>query len=230
MLAPMCLANPHRAWWFALLTTLTSVAGGLFGYLIGYYAFDLIEPWLRGSNYWGAYEQAVAWFDAWGFWAIFIAGFSPIPYKVFTIAAGVASMALLPFTLASLVGRGARFFLVAGLMAWGGERMEGALRKYVDRIGWATVAAVVVGVLVYRGKGGGGGAPRRPDSRAAAAPTRRWKREVLGAPPEVARLLSAHEEAVELGQAELRPGGAAVVALVGALGGLHVAQQGVHLG
>ena len=53
-------------------------------------------------------------------------------------------------TLASLIGRGARFFLVAGLMAWGGERMEGALRKYVDRIGWATVAAVVVGVLVYR--------------------------------------------------------------------------------
>ncbi len=55
MLAPMCLANPHRAWWFALLTTLTSVAGGLFGYLIGYYAFDLIEPWLRGSHYWSAY-------------------------------------------------------------------------------------------------------------------------------------------------------------------------------
>jgi len=150
MLAPMSLANPRRAWWFALITTLASVAGGLFGYLIGYFAFDLIESWLRASRYWGAYEQAVAWFDLWGFWAIFVAGFSPIPYKVFTIAAGVANMALLPFTLASLVGRGARFFLVAGLMAWGGERMEGALRKYVDRIGWATVAAVVVGVLVYR--------------------------------------------------------------------------------
>ena len=150
MLAPMSLANPKRAWWFALLTTVTSVAGGLFGYLIGYHAFDLLEPWLRESRYWGAYEQAVTWFDAWGFWAIFIAGFSPIPYKVFTIAAGVASMALLPFTLASLIGRGARFFMVAGLMAWGGERMEGALRKYVDRIGWATVAVVVVGVLVYR--------------------------------------------------------------------------------
>ncbi len=150
MLASMSLANPQRAWWFALLTTLTSVAGGLFGYLIGYYAFDLLEPWLRESRYWGAYEQAVTWFEAWGFWAIFIAGFSPIPYKVFTIAAGVASMALLPFSLASLIGRGARFFMVAGLMAWGGERMEGALRKYVDRIGWATVAVVVVGVLVYR--------------------------------------------------------------------------------
>ena len=83
-------------------------------------------------------------------WAIFIAGFSPIPYKVFTIAAGVTSMALLPFTLASLVGRGGRFFLVAGLMAWGGPKMEAMLRRYVDRIGWATVALVAAGVLVYR--------------------------------------------------------------------------------
>ena len=76
-----------------------------------------------------------------------IAGFSPIPYKVFTIAAGVLSMALLPFTLASLVGRGGRFFLVAALMAWGGERMEATLRTYVDRIGWVMlllIAAVVV--------------------------------------------------------------------------------------
>jgi membrane protein YqaA with SNARE-associated domain len=150
MLAPMSLANPRRAWWFALITTLASVAGGLFGYLIGYFAFDLIEGWLQASRYWGAYEQAVAWFEVWGFWAIFVAGFSPIPYKVFTIAAGVAHMVLLPFTLASLVGRGARFFLVAGLMAWGGPRMEAVLRKYVDRLGWATVAAVVVGVLIYR--------------------------------------------------------------------------------
>ncbi len=150
MLAPMSLANPRRAWWFALLTTLASVAGGLFGYLIGYYAFDAIEPWLRTSAYWGGYTEAVAWFEAWGFWAIFVAGFSPIPYKVFTIAAGVASMALMPFMLASLIGRGARFFLVAGLMAWGGARMEAMLRKYVDRLGWVTVGAVVAGMLLYR--------------------------------------------------------------------------------
>lgn len=150
MLAPMSLANPSRAWFFALLTTLTSVAGGLFGYLIGAYAFDLIEPWLRDSRYWDAYLTAQAWFGEYGFWAIFIAGFSPIPYKVFTIAAGAASMALLPFTIASLIGRGARFFLVAGLMAWGGEKMEATLRRYVDGLGWATVAAVVVGVLIYR--------------------------------------------------------------------------------
>ncbi|MDP1862366.1 MAG: DedA family protein, partial [Thiobacillus sp.] len=70
-------------------------------------------------------------------------------YKVFTIAAGALSMALLPFTLASLIGRGARFFLVAGLMAWGGARMEVALHRYVDRLGWATVAMVVIGAALY---------------------------------------------------------------------------------
>ena len=149
MLAPMSLANPSKAWRFALITTLTSVAGGLFGYAIGYFAFDAIEPWLRESRYWASYLLAMDWFDRWGFWAVFIAGFSPIPYKAFTIAAGALSMALLPFTLASLIGRGARFFLVAGLMKWGGARMEAVLHRYVDRLGWATVALVVVGVLVY---------------------------------------------------------------------------------
>jgi membrane protein DedA with SNARE-associated domain len=69
---------------------------------------------------------------------------------MFTIAAGALSMALLPFTIASLIGRGARFFLVAGLMAWGSARMEAALHRYVDRLGWATVALVALGLLAYR--------------------------------------------------------------------------------
>lgn len=149
MLAPMCLASPARAWYFALLTTLTSVAGGLFGYAIGYFALDAVLPWLEHSRYWPAYQTAVSWFERWGFAAVFIAGFSPIPYKVFTIAAGALSMALLPFTLASIVGRGMRFFLVAGLMAWGGARMEALLHRYVDRLGWATVVLVAVGALWY---------------------------------------------------------------------------------
>ena len=106
MLAPMCLAQPQRAWRLALLTTLTSVAGGLFGYAIGYFSIDALLPWLQESRYWTAYQKAVEWFGLWGFWAVFIAGFAPIPYKVFTIAAGALSMALLPFTLALLVGRG----------------------------------------------------------------------------------------------------------------------------
>jgi membrane protein YqaA with SNARE-associated domain len=148
MLAPMSLAQPRRALWFATVTTVTSVLGGLFGYWIGALAFDAISPWLEQSRYWEAFVTAQDWFDHWGFWAVLIAGFSPIPYKVFTIAAGVAGMPLLPFVLASLVGRGGRFYLVALLMRWGGARMEHLLEKYVDRIGWAMVALVLVVVWI----------------------------------------------------------------------------------
>lgn len=150
MLAPMCLGTPKRAWRFALIATVFSVLGGLCGYLIGALAFDLIEPTLRASHYWSAYETAVAWFEQWGFWAMLVAGFSPIPYKVFTVAGGVMAMGLLPFTLASIIGRGARFFLVAGLMAWGGARMEAVLLKHVERLGWATVALLALALLIYQ--------------------------------------------------------------------------------
>ena len=150
MLAPMSLANPRRAWWYAAVTTVASVVGGLFGYLIGLLAFDLVEPLILDAGYWDKYLLAEEWFDKWGFWAVFLAGFSPIPYKIFTITAGVIAMALAPFVLASLIGRGARFFLVAALMAWGGEKMETALRRYVDRIGWILVIAVVAAFVVYR--------------------------------------------------------------------------------
>jgi membrane protein YqaA with SNARE-associated domain len=150
MLAPMSLANPQRAWWFALITTVASVMGGLLGYFIGAAAFELVEPVLRQSGYWDRYLLVVDWFREWGFWAIFVAGFSPVPYKLFTIAGGVMSMALAPFIIASIIGRGARFFLVAGLMAWGGARMEAVLRKYIERLGWLTVALLIVGLLAYQ--------------------------------------------------------------------------------
>ena len=150
MLAPMALAQPSRALRFALLTTIASVLGGVFGYLIGYFAFDTIAPWLQETRYWDKYMLARDWFDEWGFWAIFIAGFSPIPYKVFTIAAGALSMMFLPFVAASLVGRGLRFFLVALLLAWGGKRLEDTLRVYMDRIGWASVVLIIIGGVVYK--------------------------------------------------------------------------------
>lgn len=150
MLAPMALANPARAWWLAALTTAASVLGGVFGYLIGLFAFDLVEPLLHDAGYYPKYLQAKAWFDEWGFWAIFVAGFSPIPYKVFTITAGVISMAVAPFLVASLIGRGARFFLVATLMVWGGESIESALHKYIDRIGWLAVALAAAALLVLK--------------------------------------------------------------------------------
>ncbi|MBW9264531.1 MAG: DedA family protein [Candidatus Thiodiazotropha sp. (ex. Lucinisca nassula)] len=148
MLAPMSMAQPNQAWFFAGLTTLASVIGGMLGYLIGVYAFDLVQPWLHSLGYWEGYLNTKAWFGEWGFWAIFLAGFSPIPYKIFTITAGVISMAFLPFVVASIIGRGARFFLVAALMAWGGARMEKVLHRYVDRLGWILVIAFLV-LIIY---------------------------------------------------------------------------------
>lgn len=150
MLAPMSLAKPSKAWYYASLTTITSVLGGILGYFIGVFAFDVIEPILHNYGYYDRYELAKTWFESWGFWAIFLAGFSPIPYKVFTIASGVVGMAFLPFVIASFIGRGLRFFMVAGLMAWGGEPMEKKLHNYMDIIGWLLVGLVAVLWFIYR--------------------------------------------------------------------------------
>lgn len=151
MLAPMTLARPERAWHYALVTTITSVLGGVFGYLIGMFAFEMIEPLLHEFGYWERFQVAVEWFEDWGFWVVFLAGFSPIPYKVFTISAGTVGMVFLPFVIASLIGRGARFFLVAGLIRWGGVRMDQLMRSYIDRLGWALVALAIVVYLVLNG-------------------------------------------------------------------------------
>jgi membrane protein YqaA with SNARE-associated domain len=149
MLAPMSLAKPHNAWWYAALTTITSVLGAIFGYCIGWFFFHWIEPWFAYMGYMPAYEQAQAWFAQWGGWVMFIAGFSPIPFKLFTVAGGALHMSLLPFLLGSLVGRGARFYLVAGLMRWGGHRMHAWLERFVDRIGWSIVVILVISYGVY---------------------------------------------------------------------------------
>ena len=149
MLAPMCIADRTRAWRFATVTTVTSLAGGIAGYAIGYFSLEAIEPWLHNMGYWPAFLEGRQWFDEWGVWAVFVAGFSPIPYKIFTISAGAAALNLPGFVIASLIGRGARFFLVAGFVVAGGERMASALPKYVERIGWAVVLlAVIAGVII----------------------------------------------------------------------------------
>ena len=153
MLIPMCLAKPLKAWLYAMLCTLFSVLGGMGGYLIGKLAFDWIEPWLMGSHYADTFTAAVAAFETWGFWYILVAGFTPIPYKVFTISAGVVGMPFLAFIGGSVVGRGGRFFLVAALIRLGGEKLTAQLRKYVDLIGWITLALAVLILVVMQLRG-----------------------------------------------------------------------------
>ena len=151
MLAPMALANPQRAWFYAMITTLASVAGGIIGYLLGALIFEAhIQPLIIEWGYTAKLDTAINWFEQYGVAIVFLAGFSPIPYKIFTVSAGFLSMALLPFILASAISRGLRFYLVAGLMYWGGEKMEQKLRQYIDRLGWGTVVLAVIAFLVIR--------------------------------------------------------------------------------
>jgi len=151
MLAPMVLAQPAKAWRFAAITTVASVLGGLLGYLLGWFAFEgLIEPMIVDLGYQDKLTLAQQWFADYGVWVVFLAGFSPIPYKVFTITAGFMHMALIPFIVASAIGRGARFFLVAGLVKWGGPTIEAKLKDYIEIIGWVTVAAAIAAYLILR--------------------------------------------------------------------------------
>ena len=143
MLMPMSLARPDSWIRFALLTTIMSVLGGIVGYFIGVWAFEWLESILTTGGYADKFEQATNLFNKWGVAAILVAGFSPIPYKLFTITAGLLSMAFLPFVIASAIGRGARFFLVSGLVAKAGPKMEPTILKYIEWLGW-----LVVGLLI----------------------------------------------------------------------------------
>lgn len=145
MLAPMALAKPKKAFFYAWVATIFSVLGAVIGYILGATLYEpVMVPLLDALHAMDNMKIAESWFMEYGIWVIFVAGFSPIPYKVFTISAGLLSMAFIPFILASIVGRGARFFLVALLMAKGGEKMERKLLNYVEYIGWGVVVIAIV--------------------------------------------------------------------------------------
>ena len=147
MLAPMCAVQPNRALRFALWTTLFSVVGGLLGYMVGFFLFDQIRPWLSETDYWADYQRAVVWFERWGGWTVFTAAFSPIPYKLFTLSAGVLSQNLIVFVIASLVGRGARFVLVALILRWVGPKSLPYIKSYITEIGWGIVSILLIAIV-----------------------------------------------------------------------------------
>jgi membrane protein YqaA with SNARE-associated domain len=143
MLVPMSLARPDRAYFYATLCTVTSVAGGVLGYVIGAYLYDSVGLWLMQLYGYGdkieAFRQAYA---EWGAWIIVLKGMTPIPYKIVTIASGFAAYPILPFILLSFVARGMRFYLLAFLLNRYGPQAREILEK---RLGfWVTVGAVVL--------------------------------------------------------------------------------------
>jgi len=148
MLAPMCLAQPKRGWWFATISLLGSMMGMFIGYAIGYYAIEMAMPFIASMGYAGEFESIKQQAAANGFWLLLIAGFTPIPFKIFTLASGAVGMPLLPFFFGALIGRGKRVFLVAGAIRLGGERAEATLRKHIEPVGWGALL-LLVGLIVW---------------------------------------------------------------------------------
>ena len=149
MLAPMCALNPPRTVRLVVWTTTFSVLGGVFGYALGVFLFDWIEPWLHAAGYWDEYQSAVAGFGEWGVWIVFVAALTPVPYKLFTISAGVLGQSLALFVLASLLGRSVRFGLVGFLMKRFGPALFAYIEKRIEVVGW-TVVALLAAVVAYR--------------------------------------------------------------------------------
>jgi membrane protein YqaA with SNARE-associated domain len=150
MLAPMCLAQPRRGFTFASLSLAGSMVGAVIGYVLGYYAYELLVPvfaslgWLeRIDQQVTSLREIVAQSPWQAFWLLVLAGFTPIPLKIFTWAAGIVGVPFLPFLASMFIGRGKRVFLLALAIRLGGERAERMLAKYIEQIGW-----VVTGILV----------------------------------------------------------------------------------
>ena len=143
MLIPMSLARPDKAFYYATVCTVTSVAGGVMGYLIGAVLYDSVGLWLiKLYGYGDKVEAFRAAYVEWGGWIILIKGLTPIPYKIVTIASGFAQYPILPFILLSVIARGMRFYLVAFLIHRYGDKARAMIE---ERLGlWTTIAAIVL--------------------------------------------------------------------------------------
>lgn len=163
MLAPMCVGAPRRAFWFATLSLIGSMAGALVGYALGHYAFEALKPVFAAMGMLTSIESGIATVQAKmaeSPWAVFtflvLGGFMPIPMKVFTWASGIVGVPMLQYVLSMLIGRGKRVFLLALAIRIGGERAEATLRRYIEPIGWIATAIIAAAVvwLIWRSQQG----------------------------------------------------------------------------
>lgn len=151
LLIPMVLANRERAWVYATICTVTSVLGGLAGYLIGLFLFDAVgQPLLQLYGYSGKFQDFAARYNEWGAWIVFVAGVTPFPYKVITIASGVTRLDLLIFMVASIAARGARFYAVAALLYFYGPVVRTFVEQRLGLVATIAVALLLGGFLLIR--------------------------------------------------------------------------------
>lgn len=153
LLMALALAIPHRSFRYALVAAIGSVTGGILGYLIGWGLWEQVADYfynyVPGVSIEG-FEQVQRLFEEYDFWTIFAAGFTPIPYKIFTIAAGVFQVNFAVFVVASAIGRSLRFFLVAGMFYYFGRQARGLIEKYFNQLTLAFMLLVVLILILVK--------------------------------------------------------------------------------
>ncbi|MDQ6991081.1 MAG: YqaA family protein [Mariprofundaceae bacterium] len=149
LLLALALGRPDLAFRFASICTAGSTVGAAIGYAIGLFLFaSIAEPLLQTYGMMGQFHQVESWFVDWGLWLVLIAGFSPIPFKVITIAAGAFGLPFVGFIFTALLSRGARFFLESGLLYWGGDKLRNWVERYFEGI---TLGITLILILGFSG-------------------------------------------------------------------------------
>ncbi len=146
MVVPMILARREQAYWIAAVCTIASVLGGVLGYAIGYFLYDSVGLFL--VNLYGAHDatsEFQLWYDRWGAAVILIKGFTPIPFKIVTIASGFFKYNFALFVLLAALTRGARFFLIAWLLSRWGAPMQEFIERRMTLVGWTLLALLAGG-------------------------------------------------------------------------------------
>lgn len=151
LLLPVCLAHRRASFRIAAVCTIASALGGLFGYALGFYFFDSIgEAIISAYGAMDQYEAFKGLYDEHGSVVVFAAGFSPIPYKVITITAGVFQFPLLPFLVLSVISRGLRFFLLAGLVKWLGEVAIAFVDQHFEKLTIVGTLLLIGGFVAFK--------------------------------------------------------------------------------
>lgn len=153
LLGPLCLGNRRKSMWFATVCTVGSVSGAYLGYVIGYAMWETLNPYLfeyvPGFTH-EKFETVTQWYDQWGVLALFGAAFTPLPYKIFTVAGGVLDQPLILFGLVSFIGRGMRFFLVAAVFQRFGPKALPLIDRHFNTLCIAFALLLVGGFLVLK--------------------------------------------------------------------------------
>ena len=151
LLIALCVGGVAKSYRFALICTAGSLVGGVIGYGIGYWGFELIgQPIIKAYHGEAVMAKIKHWYDTWGFWGNLTAAVTPIPFKVFTIASGAFKFSFIEFFIASLIGRSLRFFAVATALYFFGTQIRSAIDKYFNLFAWAFMVLLIAGFLALK--------------------------------------------------------------------------------